>query len=134
MWTRAPDSSGAWSNFKTMKHFELKEFDSPDAPGSGVNMAPSFLSMLDAAREIAGIPFKVRSGYRTPKHNEKAGGKLNSAHLRGFAADIEALSSTERYAILKAGIEAGFRRIGVHRSFIHFDNDPSLPQGVIWMY
>jgi hypothetical protein len=37
-------------------------------------MDKHFLRLLDNARQIAGIPFKINSGFRTPKHNEKVGG------------------------------------------------------------
>jgi hypothetical protein len=48
-----------------LKHFKLSEFDSPDLPGSGKNMNPDFLKRLDEAREIAGVPFNINSGFRT---------------------------------------------------------------------
>jgi hypothetical protein len=57
-----------------MKYFSYAEFDSPDFPDSGNNMDKHFLRLLDNARQIAGIPFKINSGFRTPKHNEKVGG------------------------------------------------------------
>ena len=41
------------------KYFKLEEFDSPDLPNSGVNMDGAFLTMLDNARDIAQIPFKI---------------------------------------------------------------------------
>ena len=77
-----------------MKNFSISEFDSPDVPNSGINMDKTFLQMLDDARGIAGIPFKINSGYRTPEHNKKVGGKLKtptskgSSHMYGLAADI----------------------------------------------
>ena len=52
-----------------MRNFNLKEFDSPDLSGSGLNMDKDFLSMLDNARDIAKTPFKITSGYRTKEHN-----------------------------------------------------------------
>ena len=39
-----------------MKYFKLKEFDSPDEPGSGSNMSEEILHMLDVARKIYGKP------------------------------------------------------------------------------
>jgi uncharacterized protein YcbK (DUF882 family) len=122
-----------------MRYFKLTEFDSPDAPGSGAKMDKEFLAMIDEARHLAGVPFKINSGYRTQAHHnnlEKKGYKTakNSAHLRGFAADIHAPDSRTRYAILQALIKVGFNRIGVANTFIHVDNDPSLPEEVIWTY
>ena len=51
-----------------MINFELNEFDSPDDKGSGKYMDESFLSMLDDARGIAGIPFIINSGFRSKSH------------------------------------------------------------------
>lgn len=117
-----------------MRHFDLEEFDSPDEVGSGSNMDAQFLEMLDNAREIAGIPFIINSGYRTKAHNKKVGGKDDSSHLTGHAADIKAVGSRQRYKILEACYQAGFTRIGVGTNFIHVDNDSTKPTEVIWLY
>ena len=122
-----------------MRYFKLTEFDSPDAPGSGAKMDKEFLAMIDEARHLAGVPFKINSGYRTQAHHNsltKKGYKTakNSAHLRGFAADIHCPDSLNRYAIILGLLGAGFNRIGVANTFIHVDNDPSLPEDVIWTY
>lgn len=61
-----------------MLHFELSEFDSPDEIGSGKYMDENFLSRLDDARGIAGIPFTINSGFRTKSRNAYVGGKNNS--------------------------------------------------------
>jgi uncharacterized protein YcbK (DUF882 family) len=115
-----------------LKHFILSEFDSPDAPGSGSQMKEEFLKKLDAARGLANVPFKINSGFRTITHNKKVGGEPNSAHTKGFAVDIGYSSGTEAYKILKGLMDVGFNRIGVYRSWIHADCDPSLPKNVIW--
>ncbi len=116
-----------------MLHFETQEFDSPDLPNSGINMDNAFLQMLNDARGIAGIPFSITSGYRTKERNKMVGGVSNSSHLIGKAADIKVGSGNERYIILNALIKAGFRRLGVAKTFIHCDNDESKPNS-IWTY
>ena len=55
----------------SLKYFTYEEFDSPDLANSGINMDRNFLQKLELAREIAGIPFKINSGYRTKEHNRK---------------------------------------------------------------
>lgn len=115
-------------------YFQYYEFESPDLPDSGRNINPTFLRMLNHARQIAGIPFRINSGFRTPEHNAKVGGTENSSHLKGFAADIHATSSSYKYEILSALLKAGFTRIGIADSFIHVDNDPNKTQKVIWTY
>lgn len=116
-----------------LRYFSLEEFDSPDLPNSGINMDSEFLKMLDTARDTAGVPFKITSGYRSKEHNEKVGGVPNSSHLRGYAADIACVAGGDRYIILNALIKAGFKRIGVANTFIHVDNDPDKPNSV-WTY
>lgn len=116
-----------------MKYFSLNEFDCPTSEGSASNMDSTFLSMVDNAREYAGIPFRITSGFRTKAHNAYVGGVENSSHLYGYAADIACSSSQERELIVAALIKAGFRRLGIAKSFVHCDNDPKK-QPAIWLY
>lgn len=115
-----------------LKNFKISEFDSPDAKGSGGNMNVKMLVMLDLTRSIAGIPFHVNSGFRTITHNKEVGGVTNSAHTRGYAADISAMTDEQKRTILKAAYAAGFRRYGYYGSFIHLDTDSDKPTPTIW--
>lgn len=122
-----------------MKYFTYREFDSPDLIGSGELMDNYFLTKLENARKIAGVPFVITSGYRTEKHHkalyEKLGKKpTRSAHLKGCAADIRVRNLTERYAILNGLILAGFKRIGISDNFIHCDTSNEHTQNIIWLY
>lgn len=98
------------------------------------NMNQDFLSKLDEARELAGIPFKINSAYRSPEHNAKIGGKPNSSHLRGLAVDISVTNSRQRFIVLEALIKVGFNRIGIANAFIHVDDDKEKSERVVWTY
>ena len=122
-----------------MRHFNLSEFDSPDAKGSGENMDAVFLEMLDEARERANTAFKITSGYRTIAHNEsllKSGYKASrtSSHLKGLAADIYCVDAKKRWKIINALMSVGFTRIGIASNFIHVDNDTDKPDNMAWTY
>lgn len=117
-----------------MRYFTYDEFDSPDLPGSGEFMQQEFLDLLDDARDIAGVPFIINSGFRTEGHNRAVGGKETSSHLTGWAADIRATTSNRRYLVIAALCEVGFTRIGVADTFVHVDLDPSKAQNVMWLY
>lgn len=116
----------------SLKNFMIDEFDSPDQKGSGQNMNVTMLKMLDEARTKAGITFKINSAYRTIEHNKKVGGVGDSAHTKGYAADISATTDEKQRIVLKACYDAGFRRFGVYGTFIHVDNDPDKPKNSIW--
>jgi hypothetical protein len=117
----------------SLKYFTLEEFDSPDSPGSGKHMKKEFLEMIDLARGLAGIPFKINSGFRTREHNSIVGGRIGSSHLAGCAADISCTNSGNRALIIKSLIDAGFTRLGIASSFIHVDNDITK-EDAIWLY
>lgn len=117
-----------------LKHFRISEFDSPDLEGSGVNMQPRTLQMLDNARTIAGIPFKINSGYRTKERNQHIGGSKYSSHCYGYAVDLHCTDSRSRWIIIDSLRQAGFNRFGIADTFIHTDNDPEKDKNVIWTY
>ncbi len=98
------------------------------------NMDQEFLLKLDRAREVAQIPFKINSAWRSKEKNQAAGGKPNSSHLKGLAVDISVTDSRSRFIVLKALIEVGFNRIGVAKTFIHCDDDKSKDAEVVWVY
>ncbi len=120
-----------------IKHFKTSEFDSPDKVGSGEKMDKDFLMLLDQARELAGTPFKITSGYRTKEWNLKVGGRVGSSHCKGLAADISLpKSSRERFLIINSILSVGINRIGISfkNGFLHCDVDNSKDGQVIWTY
>jgi uncharacterized protein YcbK (DUF882 family) len=116
-----------------MKYFKIEEFTCKCGCGKA-EMMPSTLEKLDKARELAGVPFKINSGYRCDAHNASVGGKSEGAHTSGYAIDIEASVSPSRLKIVKALLDVGFTRVGIANSFIHADDDPTKPQNVMWVY
>ena len=121
------------------KHFTYKEFDCKSGKGNGENMDNKFIDMLDKAREKAGIPFIITSGYRTNEYNQyliDSGykGSATSSHLKGVASDIEAKTSEQRYKIITALLDVGATRIGIGKNFIHVDTDIRKIQNLIWTY
>lgn len=125
---------------KKFKYFNYDEFDSPDEKGSGEkNMSDEFILLLDKARELASIPFKINSGFRSKKHNESLRARgfkavKNSAHLKGLAADIRTRSSSDRFKIVDALLRVGVTRIGIGKTFVHCDTDNTKTQELIWDY
>ena len=116
------------------KYFTYEEFDSPDIQGSGQNMCDTLIQMLDEVREEYGKPIRITSGYRTEAWNEKVNGVSDSAHLKGFAADLAVKNSRERFELLFLLIKYNFNRIGIANTFIHVDIDDSKDPDVVWIY
>ena len=121
------------------KYFTYKEFDCKGGQGKGENMNDDFICLLDDARELAGIPFKITSGYRTPEYNKQLidygfQASITSSHLQGLAADIEVKSSEDRFRIIGSLVSVGIYRIGIGKDFIHCDIDENKKPNLIWTY
>ena len=121
------------------KYFTYKEFDCKGGQGKGENMSDDFICLLDDARELAGIPFKITSGYRTEEYNKRLmdygfQASITSSHLKGLAADIEVKSSEDRFRIIGALVSVGIYRIGIGKDFIHCDIDENKKPNLIWTY
>jgi|TARA_E500000331_G_scaffold345959_1_gene384165 zinc D-Ala-D-Ala carboxypeptidase len=120
-----------------LEFFDISEFDSPDLKGSGEKMDKVFIHLLDKARSIAQVPFKITSGYRTKQWNLKVGGRIGSSHCLGYAADIYLPNnSRERFLIINALFKVGLNRIGINfkGKFVHVDMDRSKDKNVLWTY
>jgi uncharacterized protein YcbK (DUF882 family) len=114
-------------------NFSREEFACKDQCGLD-KIDPDLVDELQRSRDKAGIPYEVSSGCRCAGRNKQEGGADDSAHTlrpNGFcgAADIECLDMLSRKKIL-ADVTNRFRHIGIHKLFIHVDNDPTKPEGV----
>jgi uncharacterized protein YcbK (DUF882 family) len=113
-----------------MNNFKLEEFN---CPCCGHNkMTQEFQDMIDEARRIAVVPFHINSGYRCEKHNKEVGSKSVN-HTSGQAADIRCTDGQSRFKIIHALMRAGFKRIGIAKTFIHADCVKDSPTS-IWFY
>ena len=97
-----------------------------------VGLQIRLVQMLDRAREYAGVPFVITSGFRSPDHNAAVGGVPESSHTKGLAVDLRCETSENRYRVLTGLIAIGFKRIGIYEKHIHCDIDALKPQNVIW--
>ena len=115
-----------------LKYFHFNESEFMCKCGCrGNNIHHELMQKIDVARGHAGVPFKITSGYRCPRHNKKIGGVDDSAHVMGYAADIAVGDSHQAFCIMDGLIRAGFNRIGVYDTFIHADCDPTKPPKVM---
>lgn len=95
----------------------------------------SLINKLNAMCNELGYMLTVNSSVRCKTHNYEVGGSETSSHLPlCYALDVEALTSRQRYGIIKAAMNAGFNRIGIGHKFIHLDCDPGKDVDVCWLY
>ena len=123
-------------------NFSRSEFACSCGCGSD-NISLSLVDRLQMMRDIMG-GIRITSGVRCEAHNAKIGGVPSSAHVPadlddgedevGHAVDISVGSSGRRFKAIDALKAAGFKRIGIGRSFIHLDNDTRKPQDVVFDY
>lgn len=120
---------------RRIDEFEYFRYEDFACKCCGMNgMDPSLIHKLEQARELAGVPFKVVSGYRCREFNREKGGRSRYSHLYGLAADIEAVDNHSIYLIVSALLRIGFPRIGIfpRDNFVHVDIDKAKEQGIMW--
>lgn len=115
------------------KYFTDSEFKRATPACSLSDMSDQFMKFLDEAREKAGIPFVITSAFRSVEHELKRGRSGSSSHCKGIAVDISCVTSFSRLKIVRALLDCGAVRIGIHKRFIHVDLD-YLKEKCIWLY
>jgi len=105
-------------------HFALREFDChcADPKCNRTYVSQELVSGLWEIRNIMG-PVKILSGFRCKTHNAEVGGKADSKHLLGIAADISGVGlapekikrAAQRITVFSIG------GIGVYPWGVHLD-------------
>ena len=114
---------------KLTKNFSFAEFESNDGavmPPDVKKNIKELAKNLQVIRDYVGKPLKINSGYRSPGQNEKVGGRSQSKHMIGQAADFtipgmktnEVLAVVEKLIALKKIKQGG---VGYYPTWIHYD-------------
>lgn len=93
---------------------------------------PQLVSMLDDAREAAGVPIVITSGFRTPDQNASVGGVSESSHTKGLAVDVRCPNDQYGKQVAFGLGQAGFKRAGFYDKHIHVDIDMEKPYPAKW--
>jgi uncharacterized protein YcbK (DUF882 family) len=111
------------------QHFSKAEFNSKDGAGMPQEVWANIkilAKQLEALRSVLNAPISITSAYRSEIHNKSIGGKLNSQHLLGKAADIQVKGKSPKQVqkailkLIKDGkmLEGG---LGLYDTFVHYD-------------
>ena len=114
---------------KLTKNFNSSEFDCNDGsamPKEVLLNVQKLANQLQVLRDSLGVSITINSGYRSPSHNKKIGGSINSQHLLGKASDITAQGYTPAQVhakieeLIKSGdmLQGG---LGSYSTFTHTD-------------
>lgn len=106
---------------------QLMYFDAEEFGDGAEKMEPELLRRLDRMRALAGIPIVITDAWRDVKPGEPP------EHENGYAVDVRCKDSKTRLTLVRAAIDAGFKRIGVYTGHLHVGCDPTLPQLVMWI-
>jgi uncharacterized protein YcbK (DUF882 family) len=116
---------------KLTKNFNLSEFACKDeaatpVPSGLIGNVQLLADNIQVLRDDIGTPVDILSGYRTPAHNAKVGGKPNSFHMKAMAGDLAAKEFTPKqlYLRIEKLIRAGKMKaggLGLYPGFVHYD-------------
>ena len=135
---KGSSSKDKMKSMKLSPHFSEREFQCKC--GCGIcRVDPVLIKKLEWIRKVLGRSMTVKSGCRCKTHNKMIGGKSRSAHLTSrwrfcTAADIAVNGSIQRFRLVETALNAGIKRIGPHKRFVHLDVDENLPQNRLWLY
>jgi len=113
------------------EHFYKKEFDCKCGCGTG-QINKVLVDKLEMARRDYQQPMRINSGIRCLDHNRSIGSRDTSSHIKCVAADISCKGMEDRHKLVSILLKY-FKRIGVHKEFIHVDVDNEKPNGM-FMY
>lgn len=80
------------------------------------------MDLLQGLRDQLGVPLRITSGYRTPRHNTRVGGASRSQHMLGRAADI-VVDNVDPAELIGLAQDLGATGVGRYprQNFVHLD-------------
>jgi len=111
------------------EHFSAYEFKCPcsECKKKKIHIDLNLVYRLEEIRKrIGNKRIDITSGARCKAENSRSGGSVNSPHLLGKAADIQAEGATPVFVALMAET-VGNVRIGLYPNHVHIDVIPPNP-------
>ena len=110
-------------------NFSKIEFESRDGavmPSEVLENIKELAKNLQKIRDHFGQAIHINSAYRSLEHNQKIGGKPNSQHVLGKAADIAMRNFTPEQIVLElekmiSNGEISQGGLGLYNGFVHYD-------------
>jgi uncharacterized protein YcbK (DUF882 family) len=127
------NETGREKNETMTKNFSIHEFNCKDGspvPEMYFDNVQELAKNLQVIRDHIGEPLQILSGYRSPTHNKKVGGKSKSYHMKAMAADIACKSLTPKklHSLILTLIAKGKVKnggLGLYPGFVHYDIGPA---------
>lgn len=112
-------------NKQLSKNFKVREMACKCSRCSTVLVDDELVEIIQKIRDHFGASVNINSGYRCKPHNAKVGGKSNSRHMQGKAADI-VVEGVKPREVAKYAESIGVRGIGLYETdkdghFVHVD-------------
>ena len=98
---------GLLAPFLTQNNMPTYKYFSPTTDPLMIGVSPVLMHIADTARGIAGVPFEITSGLRSPSQNTAVGGTSNSSHLSGLALDLACSDDATRTKMLTGLLTCG---------------------------
>lgn len=90
-------------------------------PNEIISLDPELVYWLDKAREMAGVPFVITSGFRTKEQNTKAKGVTNSLHMTGQAVDLRIKNNEHLARIVYGLLSYNCFEIVIEKTHVHVE-------------
>lgn len=130
----------AWTGYTKPKGNKMPPEYKYFTPEEVEGLNEEFIAKLDQARHLAGFPFVITSGFRTPEKNQSVIGAVpDSSHLKGLAVDLKVENDHEVSLIIDTCNAVGITRRGIYvdvnntPTHVHVDLDPDKVSEVIWI-
>jgi uncharacterized protein YcbK (DUF882 family) len=114
------DITKCGNDMRIAEHFTLNEFQSRDGYPI-ILIHPALILLLENIRRHFAAPVHITSAFRTIEHNKKIGGRKDSLHLYGMAADIIVRNVSPFEVTYYARNQLDVGGVGHYRNFTHLD-------------